>query len=76
MDPKNAQAMNYLGYSWAEHGMKLEESEKLLRSAVQLDPDNGAYLDSLGWIRFKRGSVRCAAFSRARGESFGRWRDL
>jgi tetratricopeptide (TPR) repeat protein len=57
MDPKNAAAMNYLGYSWADRGMKLEEAEKLLRQAVAQEPENGAFLDSLGWVRFKRGDV-------------------
>ncbi len=55
IDPKNAAAMNYLGYSWADRGVRLEEAEKLLRQAVALDPDSGAYLDSLGWVRLKRG---------------------
>jgi tetratricopeptide (TPR) repeat protein len=58
VDPKNAAAMNYLGYSWAERGIKLEEAEKLLRQAVALEPASGAYLDSLGWVRFKRGDSR------------------
>lgn len=57
LDPKHAPSLNYLGYSWAERGMKLEEAEKLLRQALAIDPDNGAYLDSLGWIRFKRGEA-------------------
>jgi len=55
IDPKNAAAMNYLGYSWADKGTRLEEAEKLLRKAVSLDPESGAYLDSLGWVRLKRG---------------------
>lgn len=55
LDPKNAAALNYLGYSWADKGIRLEEAEKLLRRAVAMDPDSGAYLDSLGWVRFKRG---------------------
>jgi len=55
IDPKNAAAMNYLGYSWAERGIRLEEAEKLVRQAVSLEPDSGAYVDSLGWVRYKRG---------------------
>jgi len=55
IDPKNAAAMNYLGYSWADRGTRLEEAEKLVRQAVELEPNNGAYLDSLGWVRYKRG---------------------
>jgi tetratricopeptide (TPR) repeat protein len=58
LDAINSAAMNYLGYSWADRGMKLEEAEKLLRQAVSLAPDNGAYLDSLGWVRYKRGDFK------------------
>jgi tetratricopeptide (TPR) repeat protein len=54
IDPKNSAAMNYLGYSWAERGIRLEEAEKLLRKAVSLEPESGAYLDSLGWVRYKQ----------------------
>jgi tetratricopeptide (TPR) repeat protein len=58
VDPKNAGAMNYLGYSWADKGVRLEESEKLVRQAVEIEPTNGAYLDSLGWVRYKRGDFK------------------
>lgn len=58
VDPKNAPAMNYLGYTWAEHGQNLEEAEKLLRAALALDPENGAYMDSLGWALYKRGALK------------------
>ncbi len=55
IDPNNTPAMNYLGYSWAERGENLEEAERLLRKVVAAEPESGAYLDSLGWVRFKRG---------------------
>lgn len=60
---------NDLGYIWADHDMKLDEAEKLVRKALDLDRkrrkanpklnpdediDNGAYLDSLGWVLFKQ----------------------
>lgn len=54
-NPQDAPALNYLGYSLADRGLKLEEAEKLVERAVGLDPANGAYLDSLGWVRFKQG---------------------
>lgn len=57
LDPKNAGAMNYLGYSWAEKGVHLDEAEKLLREAVHLEPDNAAFLDSLGWLCFKKNNL-------------------
>jgi len=55
LEPANTAAMNYLGYSWAERGERLDEAEKLLRKAIALEPENGAFLDSMGWVRFKQG---------------------
>ena len=52
-DGDNAPALNYLGYMLAERGERLDESVTLLRKALQIDPDNGSYLDSLGWAYFK-----------------------
>lgn len=48
-------ALNYLGYIWAERGENLEEALSLARRAVALAPDNGAYVDSLGWAYFRLG---------------------
>jgi len=56
IDPKHAPSLNYLGYMLAEHSRKLDEAVKLLHEAVDLDPYNGSYLDSLGWAYFKRGA--------------------
>jgi tetratricopeptide (TPR) repeat protein len=52
-DPANANALNYLGYMFADRGVKLEEAYELIRKAVDLDPLNGAYLDSLGWVYYR-----------------------
>ncbi|HZR25790.1 MAG TPA: tetratricopeptide repeat protein [Vicinamibacterales bacterium] len=52
-DPQNAAALNYLGYMLAERGERLDESVNLLKKALQLEPENGSYLDSLGWAYFK-----------------------
>ena len=54
IDAKYAIAANYLGYMWAEKGINLDEAEKLLLSALREEPDNGAYLDSYGWILFQQ----------------------
>ena len=53
MDPKFTEAMNYLGYMWAERGTNLDEAHQLIEKAVELEPKNAAYLDSLGWVLFK-----------------------
>ncbi len=69
-DPNDATANNDLGYQWADQGKKLEEAEKLIRKAIDLDRkqrltgttldadsdrDNAAYVDSLGWVLCRRG---------------------
>ena len=56
LDPANAaEAYNYLGYMWADHNMHLDEAEETIRRALEIDPNNGSYLDSLGWVEFRKG---------------------
>ncbi len=57
LNPDHADALNYLGYSYADRGIHGEEAVELTRRAVALKPDNGAYIDSLGWALFKVGRV-------------------
>ena len=52
-DPENAIALNYLGYMLAERGERLDESVTYLKKALQAEPENPSYLDSLGWAYFK-----------------------
>ncbi len=51
--PDFAEALNYLGYMWAEHGWHLAKARDLIEKALKLEPKNAAYLDSLGWVLFK-----------------------
>lgn len=53
-DPLHAPSLNYLGYMLAERGERLDEAVSLVERALAIDPDNGAYLDSLGWAFFKQ----------------------
>jgi tetratricopeptide (TPR) repeat protein len=55
LDPKNAPASNDLGYGWADEGKNLARAEDLIRVAVAAEPDNQSFLDSLGWVLYKRG---------------------
>jgi tetratricopeptide (TPR) repeat protein len=56
LDPENsAEASNYLGYMWADHNMNLDEAETMIRRALQSEPNNASYLDSLGWVQFRKG---------------------
>lgn len=58
--PNNAEAMNYLGYMWAERGEKLTRAYDLIEAALKLEPDNDAFLDSMGWVLFKLGDFPSA----------------
>ncbi len=58
--PKEPAALNYLGYSWAERGVNLEEAFSLIEQAVAIEPNSGAYIDSLGWAHYQRGEYDTA----------------
>lgn len=53
MKPDFAQALNYLGYMWADQGIELEKAREYIQKAVDLDPENSAFLDSLAWVLYK-----------------------
>ncbi len=56
VDPSRAaEAYNALGYMWVEHDQKLDEAEQLIRRALEIEPGNGAFIDSLGWLYYKKG---------------------
>jgi len=58
LEPADATALNNLGYFLAEEGQTLEEARQLVERAVAIDPLNGSYLDSLGWVIFRLGKSR------------------
>jgi tetratricopeptide (TPR) repeat protein len=53
VDPLNDAASNYLGYMLADRGVRLDESVRYIKDALKIEPNNGAYLDSLGWAYHK-----------------------
>lgn len=55
IDPSNSLSYNFLGYLYAEKNIELEESLKLIRKAIDIEPDNPAYRDSLGWVLYRYG---------------------
>ena len=59
-NPTNATVLNYLGYMLADRGLRLEEALGHVKKAVELEPQNGAFLDSLGWAYFKLGNYDLA----------------
>jgi tetratricopeptide (TPR) repeat protein len=56
-DPDNAEAMNDLGYMFAERGKKLDDAVTLIKQALASDAENPSYLDSLGWTYLKQGKA-------------------
>jgi tetratricopeptide (TPR) repeat protein len=58
--PEREESYNALGYLFAEYGTKLDEAVELIQKALQRSPENGAYLDSLGWVYFKQGNLDAA----------------
>jgi tetratricopeptide (TPR) repeat protein len=56
-DPKDANALNSLGYMFADRGERLDEAVSLLQQALTLEPGNPSFLDSLGWAFVKQGKL-------------------
>jgi predicted Zn-dependent protease len=61
IDPRYSPAANDLGYTWADQGKNLSRAESLIRLAVEAEPDNQSYLDSLGWVLYKNAKFPEAA---------------
>ncbi len=59
-DPEHAAVLNYLGYMLADMGVRLEEARDYIQKALEKDPYNGSYLDSLGWVYFKLDDLELA----------------
>jgi len=60
LEPKNAAALNYIGYTWADNGENLEQALKYIEQAVALKPEDGFIRDSLGWVYFRLGDSKRA----------------
>src|SRR5690606_33004805 len=54
LNPLNANALNYLGYSLAEKGVELDRAEDLIKKAISIEQNNGYFIDSLGWVYYQR----------------------
>jgi tetratricopeptide (TPR) repeat protein len=59
-DPLDAVALNHLGYMFAERGVRLDEAVTLVQRALEVEPENPSYLDSLGWAYFQQGRFELA----------------
>jgi tetratricopeptide (TPR) repeat protein len=61
LDDSDPSSLNYLGYLLADVGIRLDEAEEYIRKALEYEPRNGAYLDSMGWLYYRK-----SQFERAR----------
>jgi tetratricopeptide (TPR) repeat protein len=60
LDPTHAEALNYLGYTYAELGINLDEAKVLIKRAMKHKPNDGYIIDSLGWVYYKLGLYKMA----------------
>jgi tetratricopeptide (TPR) repeat protein len=56
-DPNNASALNYLGYSFADRNIRLDEAYQMIKKANDLVPEQAAYMDSLAWVLYRQGKL-------------------
>jgi tetratricopeptide (TPR) repeat protein len=66
LNPDNASALNYIGYTWAEKGENLDEAERMILRAIELRPEDGYIVDSLGWVYYMRARPLIEAGERER----------
>ena len=70
LEPDHDGALNSLGYIYAEDGVNLDDALKMARRAVDLDPSNGAYYDTLGWVLYKKGMNAQALMALQKAEAY------
>ncbi len=58
LDPGQADALNFVGYTFAQEGRELEKAERLIRKAMRLKPEESYIIDSLGFVLYKKGELR------------------
>ena len=55
LNPDDPNVLNFLAYSWVERGLNLDQGFEMLNRAVEMQPDSGAIIDSLGWAYYQLG---------------------
>ena len=56
LDPKHADALNYIGYTYADRGERLDEAKAMIQKALAIKPGSGYIIDSLGWVCYQQGA--------------------
>ncbi len=57
-DSNNAKVLNFIGYTWVDEGINMEDAENYIRRALEQEPESGFIIDSMGWLYFKRGDYQ------------------
>ncbi len=60
LSPDESSVLNYLGYTWIDQSQNLKTAMDYIRKAVKLKPDDGYYVDSLGWAYYRLGNIQAA----------------
>ena len=60
LSPEQPLTLNYLGYSWVDSGRNIDEAKELINKAVKLRPNDGYFVDSLGWAYYRMGEYKKA----------------
>jgi tetratricopeptide (TPR) repeat protein len=71
LEPRNGQALNFLGYLFADYKVKVDQAVPLIEQALALDPDNPYYIDSLGWAYYRLGRLEDARGQLERAVALG-----
>ena len=62
LEPDQPLVLNYLGYTWVEQGRNLDEARTMIEKAIELRPDDGYIVDSLGWVAYRLGDFEEAVY--------------
>ena len=57
LDPNHADALNALGYTLVTQGKNMDEALTLITKAISIIPDNPAFIDSMGWLHYRKGNI-------------------
>ncbi|MBP1731840.1 MAG: hypothetical protein H6Q55_2269, partial [Deltaproteobacteria bacterium] len=60
IEPEHANALNFIGYTWAEKGINLDRAEQMISKALEKKPGDGYIQDSLGWVYYQKGDYQKA----------------
>lgn len=69
LEADNPAVLNFIGYTWADNGERLDEAERMIRRAIATRPEDGMIVDSLGWVLYKQGLAHQKAGREAQAQA-------